>query len=189
MFQKLLWHGRRWRFLKYPNDTNGQYIEIETLQRPGVPGALPGKSGSPPLHAHMKQEECFTVNLGAFGHVAKGVEIILFQNDTVDKPFCVAPGTSHSFWNADNTTEMMMTWTLAPPLQSIDFFRTYIGLSRDFGSVMNVNPLQLMVSFVHGDLSLTGMPRPVWYVIENVVVPFAHHILGYQPTYPEYVQM
>ena len=33
----------------------------EALQRPGVPGALPGKSGSPPPHLHKSQTECFTV--------------------------------------------------------------------------------------------------------------------------------
>jgi hypothetical protein len=152
-----------------------------------VAGALPGKSGSPPLHAHMKQKECFTVNSGSFGYTSEGSEIFLRSEDTVDKPFCVAPGTSHTFWNADNSTEMIITWTLEPPLQAVEFFKTYIGLSRDFGSVINVNPLQLMVSFTYGGLSLTGMPRGVWFLVENVVVPFAHHILGFQPTYPEYL--
>ena len=34
---------------------------MSELVRPGVPGALPGKSGSPPLHSHKAQTECFTV--------------------------------------------------------------------------------------------------------------------------------
>eukprot|EP00884_Botryococcus_braunii_P011400 jgi/Botrbrau1/20260/Bobra.31_1s0045.1 len=179
--------GTRWRFITYPNDTDGSYIKVETLQRPGVAGALPGKSGSPPFHAHMKQRECFVVNKGVFGHIGNGKETTLFPNDTLNKPFCVAPGVSHTFWNADNTSEMMITWTLEPPLHAIEFFRTYIGLSRDFGSVSNVNPLQLMVSFTYGDLSLTGMPRPFWYLVEKVLVPFSCHVLGFQPTYTEYV--
>ena len=33
----------------------------EALHRPGVPGAQPGKSGSPPPHLHRTQTECFTV--------------------------------------------------------------------------------------------------------------------------------
>ena len=112
----------------------------------------------------------------------------LTANDTTDKPFCVAPGTSHTFYNADNTTDMMITFTLAPPLNAMGFFRTYIGLSNDFKSVVNVNQLQLMVSFVYGDLSLTGMPAPLWFVLERVVVPFAHHVLGFQPVYDEYLR-
>lgn len=33
----------------------------EALHRPGVPGAQPGKSGSPPPHLHNTQTECFKV--------------------------------------------------------------------------------------------------------------------------------
>lgn len=34
---------------------------MNALLRPGLPGALPGKSGSPPQHWHKAQIECFTV--------------------------------------------------------------------------------------------------------------------------------
>lgn len=34
---------------------------MNALLRPGIEGALPGKSASPPLHSHNAQHECFTV--------------------------------------------------------------------------------------------------------------------------------
>ncbi|DBB01033.1 hypothetical protein WJX77_007824 [Trebouxia sp. C0004] len=148
-----------------------------------MPGFSPGRSGSPPPHIHNSQEECFTVNSGSFSYVVDGVEGHLKHGD---KPACIPAGKPHQFWNGDNTTVLEMEFTLTPAGTFEQFIRTFCGLASDAGTVDNVNPLQMLVLFPHGDMQLADMPKPVWLLIEHNVVPVLQSLHIYKPVYPEY---
>lgn len=81
---------------------------------------------------------------------------------------------------------MDMQFTLAPAGSFESFIRTFCGLAVDAGSADNINPLQMMVMFVGGNMEVAAMPRPVWRFIEHIVVPLLQFLRSYQPTYPEY---
>jgi len=93
-------------------------------------------------------------------------------------------GKRHNFWNADNATDLTVVYTLTPALTSERFFQTLCGLAQDAGTLDNVNPLQLFVTFTHYDLQLAIMPKPVWLVISKVWVPVLQ--LYWHPYYTKY---
>lgn len=123
------------------------------------------------------------------GYLLDGKEGVVQPDDTRSNPVCIPPGSPHTFWNAANETELEMSITLRPALRSEEFFRTLIGLLADHGSLGNVNPLQLLVTFVHGDVQLASVPPAIWSVIKHVVAPLAEHGLGFKPFYPEYTHI
>ncbi len=59
------------------------------------------------------------------------------------------------------------------------------GQTIDAGTPDKVNPIQMMLMFEAGGMTIAEIPPPVWLVITKVVLPFAR-FLGYQPFYPEY---
>ena len=95
-------------------------------------------------------------------------------------------GKPHQFWNGDNTTAMEMEFTLTPAGTFEPFIRTFTGLAADAGTIDNVNPLQVMVLFPYGGMQIAEMPKPVWLLIEHVLVPLLRILNIYQPVYPEY---
>lgn len=95
-------------------------------------------------------------------------------------------GTPHQFWNSDNTTALDMEFTLRPAGTFEQFIRTFCGLASDAGTIDNVSPLQIMVLFPYGQMQLAEMPKPMWLLVERVVVPLLRVLRIYQPTYPEY---
>lgn len=97
---------------------------------------------------------------------------------------CLLTGLRHNFWNDDNTTDLTVVFTLTPAMHSERFFQTLCGLAQDAGTVENVNPLQLLVTFSHYDQRLAIMPRPVWLVISKVWVPLLQ--LYWHPYYSKY---
>ncbi len=97
---------------------------------------------------------------------------------------CLLAGKRHNFWNADNATDLTVVYTLTPALTSERFFQTLCGLAQDAGTLDNVNPLQLFVTFSHYDLQLAIMPKPVWLVISKVWVPVLQ--LYWHPYYTKY---
>lgn len=173
----------RYTVIASTHDTKGEYLKVQEYIRPGVPGFSPGRSGSPPLHIHNSQEECFTVNSGSFSYVVDGMEGHLKHGD---KPACIPAGKPHQFWNGDNTTVLDMEFTLTPAGTFEQFIRTFCGLASDAGTVDNVSPLQMLVLFPHGDMQLADMPKPVWLLIEHIVVPVLQSLHIYKPVYPEY---
>lgn len=175
--------GDRSRFtvLEGAEDTWGEYLRVEELIRAGSPGFEKGKSGSPPLHVHNHQQECFEVRSGSFSYQIEGVEGHLGPGD---KAACIPAGKRHNFWNADNATDLTVVYTLTPALTSERFFQTLCGLAQDAGTLDNVNPLQLFVTFTHYDLQLAIMPKPVWLVISKVWVPVLQ--LYWHPYYTKY---
>ncbi len=64
------------------------------------------------------------------------------------------------------------------------------GLSQDQGGNLGkVNILQLLTTFVEGEVVIAAVPPPVWWVIERVLVPyFTIPVLGVQALPAIYTQ-
>ena len=48
-----------------------------------------------------------------------------------------------------------------------------------------MNPLQLILSFVHGNLVLADVPKPLWLVFEHFLAPLSQ-LAGLKPFYESY---
>lgn len=201
-------HGQGWHYrFRYSVISNesaaGQQMGLfQSQARAGSPGALPGRSASPPMHHHKWQTECFRVRQGVIGYLNGGVEGHVSANSTAaETPICVPPGVSHAFWNAQSDTDLHVDVTLTPPGNSEAYFRTLTGFAKDQGALEltlsellwgglkpgGCGPGQLLATFVAGDVVLEGVPRPLWWAIEKVAVPwFIIPVLGVDPLPPEY---
>ena len=63
--------------------------------------------------------------------------------------------------------------------------RTFCGLGQDFGQIDAVNPVQLILTFVHGNLVLADVPKPLWLVFEHLLAPLSK-LAGLKPFYESY---
>eukprot|EP00884_Botryococcus_braunii_P003791 jgi/Botrbrau1/13412/Bobra.0082s0018.2 len=79
-------------FLMTSQDSGGSLLVVETRHGPGVIGALPGKSWSPPKHIHRLQRECFSVLSGTMGYEYDGTEGIATPDSTSRQPLCFDVG-------------------------------------------------------------------------------------------------
>ena len=48
----------------------------------------------------------------------------------------------------------------------------FAGLALDYGSLGNTPLPQLLSTFVGGGVALADIPRPLWRLIESVIVPY-----------------
>lgn len=129
----------RRRSFSYRTDAEKKrWFVMDSLVRPGMAGALPGKSASPPLHIHPHQQECFLVRCGCAVHASAYATLLIPCTDrkctkahvgpdsglshataTVAKPAAVVlltpagEATSRSYWTAGRAW-----WWEAPHRQS-----------------------------------------------------------------------
>ncbi|KAL0034711.1 hypothetical protein WJX77_003596 [Trebouxia sp. C0004] len=167
-------------------ETGGEFITVGGFVRPGTPGFYPGKSASPPLHSHDFQEECFTVNAGSMGYLLGYDGVERFVQAGNKAPLCLPPRVPHTFWSADNQTTLDIKCKIIPASNSEQFYQTYAGLGYDAGTLAHINPLQILVTFVGGHVTLTEVPKPLWLVIKYGLVPILRTFNIFQPFYPEY---
>lgn len=163
-------------------------MTVKIQVRASAEGALPGKPGSPPVHIHNLQEECFVIKAGHAGYLMNGVEGSLTPKDTADAPLCVPVGASHTIWSKDPDTDLEADVTLTPALNTDVFFRNLAALGHDYGSLGKVNPLQLLSTFVAGGVTLVDVPSVVWSAIK-VAIPHVAPVFGFQPFYAEYAKL
>ena len=72
-----------------------------------------------------------------------------------------------------------MLWLLSR-LQAIAVVSA--GLALDYGSLGNAPLPQLLSTFVGGGVALADVPRPLWRLIETVIVPYViEGALGTRP--------
>lgn len=176
----------RYSILVTTEETGGEFITVGGFVRPGTPGFYPGKSASPPLHSHDFQEECFTVNAGSMGYLLGHDGVEGFVQAGNKAPLCLPPRVPHTFWSADNQTTLDIECKITPASNSEQFYQTYAGLGHDAGTLAHINPLQLLVTFVGGHVTLTEVPKPLWVVIKYVLVPILRTFNIFQPFYSEY---
>jgi quercetin dioxygenase-like cupin family protein len=122
--------GQRWVFRRTGADTGGELLEADLFISPG---------GFVREHMHPTQEEAF---IGVSGQ---------FTLDVAGKPRTVGPGerlvipplTPHGFKDAREDAQLLVE--VRPALHLDDYFRVFLGLSRDGRLTMPVH----------------GMPHPL----------------------------
>jgi hypothetical protein len=124
---------------------------------------------------------------GTMGYLFNGTTDSI--RTTEDEPLCLPPGFSHAFYNAEDTTDMLISVKIQPALRGEEFFKTLGGFQVDFGEKGGPGLLQVLTTFVHGDVRLCDFSERTWAFITRAVVPFAETVLGYKPFYPEYTRM
>lgn len=108
--------GQRWVFRRTGAETGGELLEAELHVSAG---------GFVRAHAHPTQEETFTAVEGTFVLDVAGETRALAPGESVVVP----PMTRHGFREAAGSARLLVT--VRPALALDDYFRAYLGLSRD----------------------------------------------------------
>jgi hypothetical protein len=137
-------------------------------------------------HVHPTQEETFTGVSGTFVLEVGGDTRTIGPGDRVVIP----PRTPHAFHDA--TEEAHLLVEVRPALRLDDYFRAFLGLSRDRRISMPVKGLPhplLLVAVVLDrfapEIAAPGIPiglqRPVWRLLAAVA-----RLRGLSASFPEY---
>jgi mannose-6-phosphate isomerase-like protein (cupin superfamily) len=165
--------GEQLTFHKTSRDTNGEYVVVETVLRPGSQVAA--------AHVHPYQTERFEIQEGKVGMKVgrKKVEAKAGEAITVE------PGTPHKFWNAGEG-EARFTCTVSPALGFEQLIETMFGLAADGKTSKKgmPNPLRLAVIAHHhfDDVRLPGIPHVLQRAALAMGAPMGR-ALGYRPAY------
>jgi quercetin dioxygenase-like cupin family protein len=108
--------GQRWVFKRTGAETNGELLEADLYVSPG---------GFVRSHMHPTQEEAFTGVEGTFVLDVAGETRAVGPGETVVIP----ARTPHGFRKAREAAQLQVT--MRPALALDDYFRAYLGLSRD----------------------------------------------------------
>lgn len=108
--------GQRWVFRRTGADTGGELLEADLFVSPG---------GFVREHAHPTQEETFTGISGTFVLEVAGQTRRIAPGDKLVIP----PRTPHGFKDAAEEAQLLVE--VRPALHLDDYFRTFLGLSRD----------------------------------------------------------
>ena len=165
--------GQRWVFRR----TGGDLLEADLFVSPG---------GFVREHAHPTQEETFTGVSGTFVLDVAGETRTIGPGESVVIP----PRTPHGFKNAPEPAHLLVS--VRPALRLDDYFRVFLGLSRDGRLHMPVRGLPgplLQVAVVMdrfgGEIAAPRIPlavqRPIWRLLATL----ARH-RGYRASWPEY---
>ena len=169
--------GQRWVFTKTGAETGGELLEAELLVSAG---------GFVRSHAHPTQEETFTGVSGTFVLDIDGETRALAPGETVVIP----PRTPHGFRDAPAPAQLLVT--VRPALALDDYFRAYLGLSRDgrirlpaSGLPRGLLQLALVMDRYSPEIAATGIPlglqRKAWRALAAL-----GRRSGMSASFPEY---
>jgi quercetin dioxygenase-like cupin family protein len=169
--------GQRWVFTKTGAETGGELLEAELHVSPG---------GFVRSHAHPAQEETFTGVSGTFVLDIAGETRALGPGETVVIP----PRTPHGFRDAAGPAQLLVT--VRPALALDDYFRAYLGLSRDrrirlpaSGLPRGLLQIALMMDRYSPEIMAPGMPlglqRKAWRALAAL-----GRKAGKRASFPEY---
>lgn len=108
--------GQRWLFRRTGGEDGDDVLEADLYVAPG---------GFVRTHSHPIQEETFTGVAGTFGLDVAGTTRSIGPGESVVIP----PRTPHGFRKAPGHAQLLVT--VRPALELEDYFRAYLGLSRD----------------------------------------------------------
>jgi quercetin dioxygenase-like cupin family protein len=166
--------GQRWVFLRTGEDTGGEVLEAELHVSAG---------GFVRSHVHPTQEETFTGVEGTFLMEVAGETVPVRPGESVVVP----PRTPHGFKPAPGPARLRVE--VRPALALDDYFRAYLGLSRDgrirlpgTGRPRGLFQIAALMSRYAPEIAAPGIPlalqRPLWRALAR---------LGRRPSsFPEY---
>jgi quercetin dioxygenase-like cupin family protein len=155
------------------NDTDGEYVLVETVLRPGATVAA--------AHSHPYQSESFQVLEGNVGFKVGRKKVELGPGDGVT----VLPRTAHKFWNAGGGTARF-TCEIRPAGAFEQLIETMFGLAADGKTSKKgmPNPLRLAVIARHhfDDVRLPMIPHFLQRVALAMGAPIGK-AFGYREVY------
>jgi quercetin dioxygenase-like cupin family protein len=159
-------------------DTDGEYVLVECIVRPG--GFVAG------AHVHPRQTETFRVLSGTVGFRAGRKKIIAQAGDTIT----VEPGTVHKFWNAGED-EARFLCEVRPAYQFEQLIETMYGLAQAGKTNRKglPNPLRLAVIANHHRDDLMAPYAPA--ALQRMALSMgsaAGRLAHLQPTYERTVE-
>jgi quercetin dioxygenase-like cupin family protein len=165
--------GERLTFHKTANDTNGEYVKVETVLQPGAAVAAG--------HVHPYQTERFQVLAGKVGIKIGRKRVEAGPGDVVT----VDAGTPHKFWNAGDG-EARFVCEVRPAGAFEQLIETMFGLAGDGKTSRKgmPNPIRLAVIAKHhfDDVRLPVIPHAFQRAALALGAPVGR-ALGYRPTY------
>jgi mannose-6-phosphate isomerase-like protein (cupin superfamily) len=165
--------GEKLTFHKTSRDTNGEYVLVETVLRPGSQVAA--------AHVHPYQTERFEVQEGRVGMRVGGKKLEAGPGDAVT----VQMGMAHKFWNAGDG-EARFTCKVTPALGFEQLIETMFGLAADGKTSKKgmPNPLRLAVIARHhfDDVRLPRIPHVLQRAALAMGAPLGR-AFGYRPVY------
>jgi quercetin dioxygenase-like cupin family protein len=169
--------GQRCVFRRTGDETNGELLEVDLFVSPGA---------FVREHVHPTQEETFTGVSGSFVLEVDGEQRTIGPGDTV----VIDPRTPHAFRNAREDAHLLVT--VRPALHLDDYFRTFLGLSRD--GKINIpseglpRPLLQVALVMHKyapEIAAPGIPLRLQRLMWRLLAPIAR-LRGYRDSFPEY---
>ena len=165
--------GQRWVFRR----TDGDVLEADLYVSPGA---------FVREHVHPAQEETFTGVAGTFVLEVAGERRTIQPGDSVVVP----AGMPHGFEQVSEAAQLRVT--VRPALRLVEYFRAFLGLSRDGKLAMPRSglprPLLLSAVLLHrfrAEVAAPELPvwlqRPLWRVLALVA-----RLRGHRASYPEY---
>jgi quercetin dioxygenase-like cupin family protein len=165
--------GEQLIFRKTSRDTNGEYVEVETILRPGATVAA--------AHVHPYQSERFEVLAGRVGMKVGRKRIEAGPGEVVT----VEPGTAHKFWNAGDG-EARFVCQVRPAGSFEQLIETMFNLAADGKRSRKgmPNPLRLAVIAKHhfDDVRLPLIPHALQRAALALGAPVGR-VVGYGATY------
>jgi mannose-6-phosphate isomerase-like protein (cupin superfamily) len=165
--------GERLIFHKTSRDTNGEYVQVETILRPGATVTA--------AHVHPYQTERFRVLSGTVGMKVGGKRVEAGPGEVVT----VDPGTPHKFWNAGDG-EARFVCEVRPAGAFEQLIETMFGLAADGKTSRKgmPNPLRLAVIARHhfDDVRLPLIPHALQRAALALGAPLGR-LCGYEPAY------
>ena len=169
--------GQRWVFLRTGADTDGELLESELHVSAG---------GYVPSHFHPTQQETFTGVSGEFVVEIGGERRTIRPGDTVVIP----PRTPHGFGPAREASQLLVT--VRPALRLDDYFRVFLGLSRDrtiMAPARGIPRPLLQVAIVMDrfapEVAAGGMPLALQRVVFRALAALGRW-RGYRSSFEEY---
>jgi len=169
--------GQRVVFRRTGEDTNGELLEVDLFV---TPGAFVRE------HVHPTQEEAFTGVSGSFTLEVDGEQRMIGPGDTVVIP----PRAPHGFREAPEDAHLLVT--VRPALHLDDYFRTFLGLSRDGkismpfeGVPRPLLQVALVMDRYSPEIAAPGIPLGLQRLVWRLLVPVAR-VRGYRASFPEY---
>ncbi|RDC65526.1 cupin domain-containing protein [Adhaeribacter pallidiroseus] len=169
--------GQEIRFLQSGPETKGQLLHLQTTYQP--------HSREPAAHYHPYQTEDFKVLAGEI-NVRIGKEVkILKKGDGLHLP----ANTIHAKWNAAEQAAVV-DWQIRPALNTATFFETTTGLANagktNAVGMPSIWQVALLATHFANVFRLAKPPFMLQRVVFGLLTPIAY-LLGYRPTYPEYL--